>query len=269
MIPVRPGAAIPAIDSAATDSIPVDSVAADSPDSVPQWGVTLTPPAPPHYTERPDTPASSQWLGGALVVIFILFCLRCKKNLRFMGHLFTDLTSVKERNSMFDDTVNETAFLWLLSGVCAFTTGLLLYQAVCLFEPSTARSSLHLWLCVACSTAYCLLMPAAYWVAGITFGSLRQTRQWVRGFAASQSLLGLASLLPALLCLYYPEWTAQLLIFAAILIILAKIMFISKGFRIFFNQIASWLLFLYYLCSLEIIPLILSFAAASALCALI
>ncbi|MDE6338919.1 MAG: DUF4271 domain-containing protein [Muribaculaceae bacterium] len=47
---------------------------------------------------------------------------------------------------------------------------------------------------------------------------------------------------------------------------IGKIVFIYKGFRIFFQQLRSWLLFLCYLCSLEIVPLILAYLLAYQIC---
>ncbi|MDE5870106.1 MAG: DUF4271 domain-containing protein, partial [Muribaculaceae bacterium] len=64
-------------------------------------------------------------------------------------------------------------------------------------------------------------------------------------------------------------WTVGLLEIAAGVFILGKIMFIYKGFRIFFNQISSWMLFLYYLCSVEIVPLILTYFATLQLCSIL
>ena len=73
----------------------------------------------------------------------------------------------------------------------------------------------------------------------------------------------------SLLCLCYPEYGAQLLWVALGSFAIAKIIFIWKGFRIFFTQISSWVLFLYYLCSLEIVPLVITFVAALQICAFV
>ena len=70
----------------------------------------------------------------------------------------------------------------------------------------------------------------------------------------------------SLVALNYPKWDVPVLLIAAGVFVIGKIVFLYKGFRIFFTQISSWLLFLYYLCSLEIVPLILTYLGAVTLC---
>lgn len=95
-----------------------------------------------------------------------------------------------------------------------------------------------------------------YEAVGYTFTSPEGRREWVRGFSASQALLGLALTVPAALCVFYPDtlrWTVAAGFFAWLF---AKILFIVKGFRIFYDKISGLLYFILYLCTLEIIPLI-------------
>ena len=87
-------------------------------------------------------------------------------------------------------------------------------------------------------------------------------RQWLRGFNASQSLAGLALIIPALLTIFYPDAARPTLIVAGCIYFLARVIFIAKGFRIFFTRITSLVYFILYLCTLEIIPVILVYQAA-------
>ena len=91
---------------------------------------------------------------------------------------------------------------------------------------------------------------------------------WVRGAAATNGAEAFLLFPFALLALTQPEWNPGVLILAGIVFILGKFLFIFKGFRIFFNQFSSWLLFLYYLCSLEIIPLLLTYGLTLTLCSM-
>ncbi|MCH5320108.1 MAG: DUF4271 domain-containing protein, partial [Paramuribaculum sp.] len=54
--------------------------------------------------------------------------------------------------------------------------------------------------------------------------------------------------------------------FAMVLYVLARIMFIVKGFRIFYTNSASIVYFILYLCSLEIVPVTIFFYLAYLLC---
>ena len=89
---------------------------------------------------------------------------------------------------------------------------------------------------------------------------------WVNGYMATTGLSTLIFFPLSLLSIFYPSDAGIILIVALGGFIIAKLIFIWKGFRIFFKEITSWLLFLYYLCSLEIVPLILLFFSTYLLC---
>lgn len=110
-------------------------------------------------------------------------------------------------------------------------------------------------LCAAGFICYSIFMLGAYSVVGNVFSDRPRVHVWVRGYLASCGLGALLFFPLALITLCYPGnvvWALDLALFG---FILTKIMFICMSFRIFFAQIASWVLFLYYLCSLEIAPL--------------
>jgi len=109
-------------------------------------------------------------------------------------------------------------------------------------------------------------MLMAYWMVGNVFSDSKKTRLWVKGAAASTALETFLLFPVSLLMLIYPGWCGILLWIAAGVFIMGKIVFLYKGFRIFFAEISSWMLFLYYLCSLEIVPLILTFICAMLAC---
>lgn len=250
-------------------AVGADSVAADSIRGEAHYGIIFQPEHPAPAEARPITPVSTPWLGIVLVVLFGLFCLRIKSNFRFLGSLINELTSARIRENMFDDTVHETTFLVLLNLICAITSGILLYDLVVYCNAGLAQNPESMWGCAGVATVYCALMPAVYWIAGLVFSDKARAGIWVRGFVASQSLLGLALLLPVLVSIYYPELMQIILILALILFVLIKITFIYKSFRIFLHESSSLLLFLYYLCSVEIVPLILVYVGGVAICRLI
>ena len=57
--------------------------------------------------------------------------------------------------------------------------------------------------------------------------------------------------------LVWPSACKILLIFAIILYFCCRIAFICKGFRIFYSNLPSLVYFILYLCSVEIVPLVL------------
>ena len=103
---------------------------------------------------------------------------------------------------------------------------------------------------------------------GNVFSDRRHTQLWLKGASASIALESFVLFPVALLVLVYPQWSHALLITGGSAFLVGKIVFLYKGFRIFFAEISSWLLFLYYLCSLEIVPLILTYSGAVRACSL-
>lgn len=217
--------------------------------------------APP----RKDGQTAASWLLFAVLIVVGIVGARYKSNLKYVKMMFHDLTSTRERENLFDDTAKETSFMFTLNVLCAVTTGLMLFAGLSsagLLQSSAVTFSADAWICIAIVGVYCAVMPGVYWVVGNVFSDTLHTRMWLRGFMASQALLGLIALVPALAALFYPVATNALTITALCVLIILKLIFISKSFRIFFTDFSSWMLFLYYLCTLEILPLVLICSAA-------
>lgn len=238
-----------AIDSAAADTIPVG----ERNDGVIFLGHQQGLDAP----LRADTRTAGSWLLLAVIALICLVCARYKSNFKYLKQLLHNLTSVRERENLFDDTAKETSFMILLNMLCAVTVGLLLFVGLAASDaipPDPADITADVWTCIIAVGIYCFLMPAAYYIAGIIFSDITHTRLWVRGFLASQAILGIMLMLPALAALFYPAAALPIVAAAAIIFLIIKIIFITKSFRIFFSHFSSWVLFLYYLCILEFIP---------------
>lgn len=255
-------------------------VAADSvawgPGEAPS-GVLLTPP-PVYDTGRQGeaTDHSMSWVVLGLFAVFAVVCLRFRNNARYISALWRDLTEVRWRQNAFDETVRETSFLLLLNLLWCVSAGVLLHSAVVTgaslgvepFGPLPAGGShaVGTALCMGVAAAYTLVMTLGYWVSGNVFTDGTRARMWVKGYYAAQGLAAFVFFPLALLSQGYPQWDVPLLWTAAGALAVTKVMFMWKGLRIFFNQFSSWVLFLYYLCSLEIVPLILTYLAAAAVC---
>jgi hypothetical protein len=66
------------------------------------------------------------------------------------------------------------------------------------------------------------------------------------------------ALLPVLvLLMLYPANGKLLLSVAALLYLVGRLVFVIKGFRIFYGNLTSIIYFLLYLCAVEIVPLAL------------
>lgn len=258
------------VPPALPDSIPGDSLRPE-----PVYGIVIKNPIVREpMPEQDPTDGGMSWVWGVLVILFCIVALKFKNNTRYLRAVVSDLTDVRERHNAFDDTVKETSFLILLNVLWVVSVGVLLWKTVFVTTPKGIensftipdRQALGIALCVGMAALYALLMFMAYWIVGCVFTDKVKAKMWLKGAAASQGLEVMLLLPLAALTLCYSPWTTILLEIAAGVFILGKIVFIYKGFRIFFKQISSWMLFLYYLCSIEIVPLILTYIATLQLC---
>ncbi len=262
----RPAAARP--DSAArADSIArADSAAAAS--TLRKGIMIVDSPSRTEAARRQGTDTVQSVIISSLIVLFCVVGLRCKSNSRYLKGLLREMTEVRERNNMFDDTVRESAFLLLLNALSAGSLGVLLFRTLSgpcgMVFPAPW---IAMTVCIGCTSAYTLVMPALYRGFGSIFTSGQLSAQWVRGFVAGMGLLSLVAFPCALLAEFSPEASTAALVIAAICFMAVKIPFICRAFRIFMTESSSWVLILYYLCTLEIVPLIITFVAACGLCA--
>ena len=262
-------------------SLPADSVAADTIVAGEQLeGIVLvdTSTLPRQPEPQAGEPASAMsWVYLGLALLFCVIGLRFRNSPRFIHALFSDLSDTRMRHNAFDDTVNESTLMLLLNLLWIACTGIFLWSAVNIMippdiseawslKPIADRPAAGIGICAAVAALYLAGMQLAYWVVGYVFTDRGHARLWLKGANAPTALMSLPFLVLALVILCYPQWSAIILIIAASIFILGKIVFIFKGFRIFFTRFSSWLLFLYYLCSLEIVPLVITAFLAVAAC---
>ena len=205
------------------------------------------------------------WILGGLLLLFTIVAIRFRNNSKYLSTLFKSAVEVRERGNVFDDTVKETSFMVVLNVMWSLCAGVLLFTLVGgrVDQPGAARG---MGFGVLLAIAYELFMLLAYWIIGNVFSDRLHTRMWIRGFLSATGLTTLILFPAALATVCYPADARIALWIGLGAFILGKIVFISKGFRIFFTQISAWVLFLYYLCSLEIVPLILLYVSALQIC---
>ncbi|MEG2219154.1 MAG: DUF4271 domain-containing protein [Muribaculaceae bacterium] len=225
----------------------------------------------PH--EYIDTPFKS---GGTLLLIifaFLFFAFSYRKGFKYFSTMSHNLFSVKKRHNMFDDhTVNETQILIALITNTCILEGILLYFVISVYNVDinlSANPFLNVLVCIGVAGLYYFLQLIAFYVLGYIFDDNHGTQLWIKGYNATQSILGLLLVPVTLIILLYPNTLSEMLFCALILYLSMRIVFICKGFRIFFNNLSSTVYFILYLCSVEIVPVILSYAGAVILCRLI
>jgi hypothetical protein len=205
-----------------------------------------------------DTPSMSLLLAGLLAV-----ALCYHKGYKYIENFFHYMFSTRRRENLFEDhTVNETSIQAALIANTCIVEGFLMYSAVQQMWPSLApmlQRSVFTHIAAYCGLAvgFYIVQWLVYKLLGYTFSDKVGSKLWLDGFKASQSLLGLLLLPVAVLALLFPGNSKLLLTIGFVLYLIARLIFIYKGFRIFYGNLPSIVYFLLYLCAVEIVPLVI------------
>ena len=217
-----------------------------------------------------DTPSMALLIAGLLFVT-----LSYHTGYKYISNLWHYMFSTRRRENLFEDrTLNETTILAALLVNTCIVGGFIIYMAVQLLRPDLAPSpQANVFLHIGAFTLMTALFLAVQWlvykVLGYTFSDKVGSRLWLDGFKATQSLVGLLLLPVLLLLLFYPAHGKLLLTIAAVLYLIARLIFIIKGARIFYSNLSSILYFLLYLCAVEIVPLVIMTGLTIWLCGIL
>ena len=203
---------------------------------------------------------------GGLFILFLIIALRFHNNIKYVGALFRNLIDTRTRQNVFDDTVRETSLIILLNVMWCVCVGIIVYCCLGYYHTSSHPGfppSVGMMIGIGVAVAYSLFMCLSYWGVGWVFTDNLHARIWIKGFGASQALMAPLFFITCLIAISCPGAEKSVAIISIIIFIAVRLVFICKGYRIFFSQISSWMLFLCYLCSLEIVPLILTYRLAT------
>lgn len=194
------------------------------------------------------------WTLAVVLALLVAIGFNARHVERLFRTFFSQIWSVRQRGNIFEQHVaSESQALLLMLMLTSVMEGVLLSAE----WPARGLSHVAAFAVgVGCAGAFNLFSVAACHVVGYVFASQAMALQWRRGLYASQAALGLALLLPATLLIVSHGLSHTALGLAAALYIAARLMFIVKGFRIFYTNFYSLLYFILYLCTLEIIPLL-------------
>ena len=250
-----------------TDSIAKDS-AVNEISTLPSLQIPSAKEAKP-FTPNPlhDPSCMSLMLAG-LVLILVSY----RSGYKYLENLVHNMFSTRRRENLFEDhTLNETKILTALTINTCIMEALVTYIALFQWMPALRQSLqssifMHVGLFAIIAMAFYLAQLCAYNLIGHVFSDGLNTKLWTDGFKASHSLLGLLLFPVVAVLLISPELTKNLLICAISLYFCARIVFISKGFRIFYSNLPSLIYFILYLCAVEIVPLAILIAGIVSLC---
>lgn len=232
----------------------------------PVYGLLLTAPDPiPPAPLRQNGNIGISFILCGLFILFLIIALKFRNNFKYLTTIFRNIIEIRTRQNVFDDTVREASLIFLLNILWCVCAGIICACLYYSFNPGVcewAQRYLVMLTGIALAGIYSFLMWVAYSTIGWIFSDGTHSLLWVKGFAACQALMSPALFITALIGICRPEAVFGVGIASAIVFIVGKLIFIWKGYRIFFSQFSSWVLFLCYLCSLEIVPLVLCYRSA-------
>lgn len=218
-----------------------------------------------------NTPLHDTGTVGFVLLVFFFLALFFRGGYKYITDIANHLFSIRKRQNAFEiHTASETFLMLAMIANTCIMSGLIFYLGIDYWYPEIGLSqNVFKWVSIL-SVFYglfFLVQLLLYRTIGFTFAYNRDDiRLWLDGFKSSQAILGLVLSPIVFISLLYPASTLFMLILAIISYFCARIIFIIKGFRIFFNNFGSYIYFILYLCTLEIVPIFLICAGAINLC---
>jgi len=202
----------------------------------------------------------NSWLSSIIVLMLIILAINFGNCRRLLASFPQEMFGIRQRSNAFDEhTSNESRTYAIIILLLCLNEGILVFSGINLINPLPDSLSVFAltMLFSGIALVFYLAQILIYRLIGFTFTDKTCSMLWVRGFNASQASLAFLLLIPALISLFYPSAAPIMVIMGISLYFAARIVFIYKGFRIFYNNFPSLLYFILYLCSLEITPLII------------
>lgn len=212
-------------------------------------------------TERPTLPGYDSGVLCIVIGMMLLVAFSFKHWSKFFKIFTQDLVSVRRRVNAFDDrTMNETRILVALIVQMCICQGILMFSSIGVHHNIGESSTFTaIGLLSVASAVYYLFQLTAYNIIGYVFSDKIGASQWVKGFNASQALLSLALLIPAMVSLFYPDASTMMIGIAITLYIASRLVFVVKSFRIFYQGVGSLLYFVIYIPAMEIVPIVAAY----------
>lgn len=228
--------------------------------------LTETEPVTPGWTiglegsARQNKLNSNSGILTLIVLLFVAISLSFKDYRKLFSKFAEEMrSSHKSRGNAFDERSSHETRLMCLSILQYIVCGGIMLFALAARHSGVSPDDYGFTTLAAeigVFAAYYIFDITAYSVVGYTFAGIESMKVLLRRFNSSQSILGITIALPALIVIFYPLLSDAMIYTSVTLYVLARLLFIIKGFDIFFTNIFSLLYFILYLCALEIIPLI-------------
>ena len=251
------------------DSLAIDSslVKVDTTSTKKDTVATVVPPAylsGNNPVARINHPGHDSGIMILITITFILISFTFNHYSRMLVTYGQDLWNVRRRVNAFNEhTTNEHYVIAILIfQLCVFAGILISAKINTLIPMNNEKITITTYAMMGVYGLYYLFQLATYSLVGYVFTDKINSSQWIKGFNASHIFLGFTLIIPTMVSIFYPTTTDTMVSLSIGLYVIARLTFIFKGFRIFYNKIYSLFYFILYLCTLEIIPVIFMYGIA-------
>ena len=194
-----------------------------------------------------------------LVAALVVLATNFRHCSTYLKNLSDNLWSVKDHDNAFSHThtFSETRIVFSLALIVCVMEGIMVYSLMPSMVSQTWSAGAGVAIATVVAAFYYVAQLCAYTSVGYIFASPRARSQWLKGFNASQSLLAIFLTIPALWVLFNPGAAVHMAVIGGVMYLMVRVMFIYKGFRIFYINSFSLVYFILYLCTLEIAPVLM------------
>ena len=208
----------------------------------------------------PYTFQNDSFVTGILILCFLLITFALSRISDFLLRQTKQFFSAQKREQTLTETGSEIKFQFLFLFVTCLLYALLYFLYTNHFIANTfIISSEYILLAIFCLTilGYMFIRMVLYTIVNNILFNNKKNLQFLESLLIITSREGVA-LFPLVLLLAYFQFSLQnAMIYAAIIVILDKILTFYKSFTIFFNQKDGFLQIFLYFCALEMIPLVM------------
>jgi len=212
----------------------------------------------------PYSMRSDDVITGLLLGCFVLAIIAITRSRQFIYRQAKNFFYIPRSENVTEitETASEYRFQFFLVLEACLLCGLLafLYTETNIADTFILKSQYQLiGIFFGCFLAYFLLKLLFYTILNTVFFDKKKNGQWIKSQLFIWSMMGIALFPLVLLQSYFDLSMQSSLIYAAIIIILVKILTFYKCYVIFFRQNAFFLQIILYFCALEIVPMLILF----------
>ncbi|MEG1616085.1 MAG: DUF4271 domain-containing protein [Bacteroidales bacterium] len=209
----------------------------------------------------PPTPtlANNSWISAIVILCLLLIAYSFRYSSKYIQRILAEAFAIKDRNRRFQRSNVGVVRLKLTMLFFTFILeGLSLYIIFSKYTHHiyTDERVLPLWGLFSLGVLlFYLLQYILYQLIGYVFASRGSTAAWIASFSSITALRSVALTIPVLLAIYHNLTLTAFIYIVCGLYLVTRLLFMSKGLKIFFNGFSSLFYLILYLCTLEIAPL--------------